>query len=400
MSTNRRKRATAAVAAAALVTGLAGPAAAADLTFGELHPVTGPASFYGLVMSQTLKMLADQADAAGGVEIGGAKYMLQIETGDDQAQATTGVAALRKLLADNVHVIIGPLASVVAPAIKPVIDSSPNVLQIIDGSIADGVVNGRKSFRVQASADTYNNAVIGYLKSKNLSSVAIMSDRSHQGFMMSEPRMKKSLEGDGIKVLDEEYFKIGDTDFSAQLTKLKELNPAAIVLRGYPGEGALITKQAHQLGLTGQIVWEMGAPPSTVMKNIPATEMNGVVNCIPRMTADYIRLKVPNALALANAFKAKYGEEPGENAAFSNDAFWILVTAMQKAGSTDTQKVAAVLKELKVSDVPHLVIQYRPYPGGLLFKDGQADPPSSAQVWQGTSWQNMPGDHVEITTSN
>jgi len=310
------------------------------------------------------------------------------------------VAALRKLLADNVHYIIGPLASAVAPAIKPIIDANPNVLQIIDGTIADGVVNGRNSFRVQANADTWNNAVISYVKSKTIPTVAIMSDRGHQGFMSSEPRMVASLNDAGIKLLAEEYFKIGDTDFSAQLTKLTALKPAALVVRGYPGEGALIVKQAHQLGYTGQIVWEMGAPPSTVMKNIPAAEMDNVVNCTPRMTADYIRLKVPNALKLASSFNQKYGFEPGENAAFSNDAFWVLVTAMRKAGTTELGPVEAELTKLKVSEVPHLVIQYRPYEGGLLFKDGQANPPSSAQIWHGESWQSMPGDHLDLTTSN
>lgn len=375
-------------------------ARAADVVIGELHPITGPASFYGLVMSQTLKLSADELNAEGGLKIGDADYVLRIESGDDQAQATTGVAALRKLLAGGAHYIFGPLASAVAPAIKPIIDSRPDVLQIIDGSIADGVVNGRNSFRVQASADTYNDAVITYLKSQDIPTVAIMSDRGHQGFMTSEPRMLASLAKDGVKVVGTEYFKIGDTDFAAQLTKLGALNPAALVLRGYPGEGALITRQAHRLGYNRRIVWEMGAPPSTVLKNIPAAEMENVANCIPRMTADYIRLGVPNALKLAARFRQRYGSDPGENAAFTNDAFWILVTAMRKAGSIEPAAVASALTALKVSDVPHLVIQYRPYPGGLLFKDGQADPPSSAQIWHGESWQGMPGDHLDLTTPN
>lgn len=373
---------------------------AAELSIGELHPVTGAASFYGAVMSRTLKMEADELNAAGGLDIAGTKYTLNIETGDDQAQATVGVAALRKLLSSNVHFILGPLASAVAPAIKPIIESNPNVLQIIDGSIADGVVNGKNSFRVQSSADTYNNAVITHLKEDHVANVAIMSDRTHQGFMMSGDRMAKSLNDAGIKVLAHEYFALGDTDFSAQLTKLRAVNPSTLVLRGYPGEGALITKQAQQLGFTGKIVWEMGAPPSTVMKNIPAAQMEGIVNCIPRMTADYIRLKLPNALTLAEHFKAKYNEEPGENAAFSNDAFWILVTAMKKAGSISAPAVAKELTTLKVDEVPHLIIQYQPYEGGLLFKDGQANPPSAAQIWHNDSWQNMPGDRVTVTTKN
>ncbi len=388
------------LAAATVLSAGATMASAATLTLGELHPVTGPASFYGLVMSQTLKLRADQMNKQGGVDIGSTKYDIAIATGDDQAQATKGVAALRKLMTDDVQFIIGPLASSVAPAIKPIIDRTPNLLQIIDGSIADGVVNGKNSFRIQASADTYNNAVLKYLTDNKIQSAAIMTDRSHQGFVMSEKRMTASVAQAGIKLAGEEYFQIGDTDFSAQLTKLNALTPDVLVLRGYPGEGALITKQAEALGYKGKIVWEMGAPPSTVMKNIPSAQMDGVTNCIPRMMADYVRLSVPNANQLRDDFKKRYGEDPGENAAFSNDAFWILITAMQKAGSIKAADIAKVLMSMKVTDVPHLVIQYQPYEDGLLFKDGQANPPSACQVWKGESWQNPPGDKIEMTTKN
>ncbi|SEQ23656.1 amino acid/amide ABC transporter substrate-binding protein, HAAT family [Faunimonas pinastri] len=393
------KRLLATAAIAALLAG-GSTVQAEELVLGEIHPITGPASFYGLVMSQTLKMNAEQANAAGGIDIGGKKYQISIDTGDDQAQATKGVAAFRKLLADNVHFVIGPLASAVAPAIKPVIDARPDVLQIIDGSIADGVVNGKNSFRVQADADTYNDAAIDYLKSKGIKSSAILTDRGHQGFRMSEQRMMKSLKNAGVNIAAQEYFQMGDTDFSAQITKLAASQSEALILRGYPGEGALITKQAQQLGYKGQIVWEMGAPPSTVMKNIPATQMDGVVNCIPRMMADYIRLNVPNAIKVADAFHARYGKDAGENAAFSNDAFWILTTAMQKAGGVEPGKVAAVLKDLKVTDVPNLIIQYKPQENGLLFKNGQAHPPSACQIWHGENWASLPGDHLDLTTKN
>lgn len=397
MNINRR-RAIALGASAVVAARAAWAQSKPELVIGELHPVTGPASFYGLVMSRTLTLLAQQANAAGGLEIGGQSYSVRIETGDDQAQATIGVAALRKLTSSNVRFVVGPLSSAVAPAIKPVIDANQRIVQVIDGSIADGVVNGRNSFRVQASADTYNNAVIDHLKAKGITSAAIMSDRGHQGFMMSASRMAKAMNDAGIKVVAEEFFKIGDTDFSAQLTKMKGLQPAALVLRGYPGEGALITKQAQQLGLTAQVVWEMGAPPATVLRNIPAAQMQGVVNCTPLMTEDYVRLKVPNAVKFAAAYRERFSEHASENAAFTNDSFWVLVAAMRKASSVDPQKVAEAMGGLKVAEIPNLIVQYEPYADGLLFKDGQANPPAAALEWRGESWQSMAGGDVAITT--
>ena len=243
-------------------------AKAADLVIGEIHPITGPASFYGLPESQAIQVAADEINAGGGIKAGGTSYRIVIKTGDDQASPTAGVAALKKLLGEGVKFVIGPLASGVAPALKPIIEANPDVVQLIDGSN-------------QATVGDYNDALTQLTKAKAYPTVAIMTDRFHAGFMGSQAMLVSKLEGQKNQVIAQEYHKLNDTDFSAQLTKIKSLNPAALILRGYPAEGALITKTARQLGYTGQIIWEFVAPPSTVTKNISTAEMTGVYNAIP-----------------------------------------------------------------------------------------------------------------------
>jgi len=46
----------------------------------------------------------------------------------------------------------------------------------------------------------------------------------------------------------------GDTDFSAQLTKIKSRNPQAVFIPGYYTEVGLIARQARQLGLTALLL--------------------------------------------------------------------------------------------------------------------------------------------------
>ena len=368
---------------------LAAPAVAADeIVVGEIHPITGPAAYYGLPESRALQLATEEINKAGGVSIGGKAHTIRLATEDDQASPTTGVAALRKLTSANVRYIIGPLASGVAPALKPIVERNEQLTQLIDGTIADDMTNGRNIFRNQATVTAYNVAAVALFKAKKYQSVAMMTDRFHAGFAGSQAKLVADLKAIGVTVLAEEYYKLNDSDFAAQLTSLKGRNPATLLIRGYPAEGALITKQARQLGLTGQIIWEMVSPPSTVVKTISASEMEGVYNCIPPTTEDYVKLGQEKAKRMDAAYRQKFGEGPGELSALSYDALYILKAAFEKAGSTDNAAVNKALKELKVSDVPQAITVYDPLPGGLLFDEkGQVDLKGVVNIWRGQGWE-------------
>jgi branched-chain amino acid transport system substrate-binding protein len=375
------------VAVAALVALLAtAPAGAAELTIGELHPLTGPSAFYGVPMSHGIQLAIDQVNAAGGLKVGNETYRLRLESGDDQASGVAGVAALKKLIAGGVKFVIGPQSSPVASAIKPIVEATPSVVQIVDGSTANGIANGRNSFRTTVTAATYDAAVLKIADMQHYASVVLMTNRLAAGFMDTQHDLEKALDAAGHHVLAQEFFKVGDTDFSAQVTRVLSFAPAALVLRDAPAEDALITKQARQLGYKGQIMWEVNAPASTVVKNITDADMNGVMNGLPPHTDDYIRAGVPAAVAMGTAYRQRFGADPGENTAISYDSANILFAAIRKAGSVDPAAVAAALRGLHPADVPGLVGRFQPQDGGLLFKDGQASLPTLAQVWRDGGW--------------
>ncbi|GMG85391.1 ABC transporter substrate-binding protein [Paralimibaculum aggregatum] len=373
--------------AAAVAAAIAGQAGAAEtVRIGELHPITGPASYYGLPESQAIRLAAEQINAAGGLDIGGETRMIEIVSGDTQASPTGGVAALRKLMADGVQIIIGPLSSGVAPALTPII-ASADVVQIVDGSIAEGLTDGRRMFRNQATVGDYNLALERLAKARGYDSVAIMTDRFHAGFMESQDDLTAVFSEQGNAVVAEEYYKLGDTDFSGQLTTIAGADPDALIVRGYPSEGALITRQVRDLGYEGQIVWEMVSPPSTVMKNIDAATMEGVLNAIPPTTEDYLNLGNPRAIAMAEAYEATYGSVPGELAALSFDALHIVAAAIEKAGSIEPADIAGAMATLTAAEVPALINTYGAQEDGRLFDEtGQVSLPGAVSVWQGEGW--------------
>jgi len=186
------------------------PATAQEILVGDIHPITGPAAFYGLPESRGIQLAAAQINAQGGVNVGGTSYKLRIVTEDDQASPTVGVAALRKLMAANVRYIVGPIASGVAPALTPIIARSSTTTQIVDGSIAGNITNGKNIFRNQATVDNYNLAVVELFKQYKFPSVAVMTDRFHAGFMGSQADLLSQLKALGVEVVGEEFHKLNE----------------------------------------------------------------------------------------------------------------------------------------------------------------------------------------------
>lgn len=380
-------KAVACMAVMSLPFSAASAAHAEEILIGELHPLTGPASFYGIPESRGIQLAVKHINEGGGVDVGGQAMQIRLLVEDDHSSPTTGVAALKKLTSAGVRYVIGPLGSGVAPALFPIIDRSDEVTQIIDGSIAEGITNGRNIFRNQATVSQYDLAVADLFDAKDYGSVAIMTDRFHAGFMGTQPALSETLTGLDADVVAEEYYQLGDTDFSAAMTKLTSLAPEVLLIRGYPAEGALITKQARQLGFEGQVVWEMVSPPSTVLKNISASEMEGVFNCIPPTTEDYVALGQEKALAFDKSYQDEFGSIPGELSTLSYDAVFILKAAFEKAGSTENDAVNAALLQLRQEDVPELISGYVPSDGGLLFdENGQVNLRGAVSVWEGEGW--------------
>lgn len=175
------------------------------LKIGEVRSLTGPANFYGIPQSRGMQLAIFEINAAGGVKAGGKTYRLELVSQDDQASPTAGVAGLRKLMADDVRFIVGPVVSGVAAAIKPIIESSPNLTQLVDGATVDGITNGKNIFRHQADIFAFEAPMIALMKQRKYPTVALMTDRFHAGMMGTEQSFANALEKNGNKVVAREY---------------------------------------------------------------------------------------------------------------------------------------------------------------------------------------------------
>jgi branched-chain amino acid transport system substrate-binding protein len=153
----------------------------------------------------------------------------------------------------------------------------------------------------------------------------------------------------GGKVIVEDFFMMGDKDFSAQIARLKSAQPKAdaVFISAIPNEAGLTVKQIREAGLALPVVSGDGFDTELVV-TVPG---NKLANDVYFSTHTYREDPRPEVLAFVAAYKKEYGKDP-ENAfaALGFDAVGLIADAIQRAGSAEgkaLQKALAATKGYK-----------------------------------------------------
>lgn len=134
-----------------------------------------------------------------------------------------------------------------------------------------------------------------------------------------------------------------DTDFKATLTKIKALNPEVIYLPGYYEEVGKIVKQARELGIMAPIVGGDGWDSPKLVELAGPLALNNTY-----FTNHYsVEDTNPVSQAFVEAYTKEYGQKPDALAVLGYDAANILIDAITRAGSTDSDKIREALMNTK-----------------------------------------------------
>jgi branched-chain amino acid transport system substrate-binding protein len=243
---------------AALVIFACGPKAPDTIKIGINAPLTGDIPKVGEGTKFAAQMWLDDVNAAGGIDVGGQKYKVELVIEDNESKAESAVKANTKLITeDEVLAIVGPQSSKQAvpaggkaneletPMISPW-STNPN-------TTADRPYVFRGCF-----LDPFQGPVVakfvkdefGFTKAAVLYDVASDYPKGLAEFFKTA---WEELNGAG-SVVAFESFTTKDTDFSSQLTKIINSDAEVLFTPQYYNEVALIVQQAHQLGWDKPIV--------------------------------------------------------------------------------------------------------------------------------------------------
>ena len=266
----------AASAGAVLAIGFAGQGAtqtsSREVVLGAIVPSSGPFAEWGRTNTVTLQMLEKQVNDAGGVN--GAK--LKIIIVDDATRPAQATNALRKLAGDDkVLAIAGPLTSSAAEVTFPV----ANEMKVVATSQASSKPGVAKLNRPWAFRNTIDEGILGkttvpyFKKAFDIKSVTVIYDAKDATAATVGTRIMPALmKENDIKVANESdllSFNTGDLDVSAQVTKMKSLNPDGVVVSADYSQAVTVIREMKRQGLIKPVVGATQLISSAILKAAP-----------------------------------------------------------------------------------------------------------------------------------
>ena len=297
---------------------------AGEIKIGFFAPLTGFAAADGASAKNAVMLAVKKVNASGGLN--GNKVKLVIY--DDRVNPSESVAIANKLIErDKVVAVVSGSYSTPTRVTAPIFNKAdiPMVAAYaVDPSITKaGPYIFRTGFLGQIEGKAAGEVAVNLLKAKKLAMFTIDNDFGRALSRGFHARVKKF----GGKVVYEHAFAIGTKDFSAMLTKVKELEPDLLFISGYYEEAALAVKQARDLGLTCKILGEEGFDSPKFLE-LAGSAAEGVV-ITTNLNRDDPR---PFVQDFIKTYKATYGMEPDMVGASSYDAFMVVANAIRRAG--------------------------------------------------------------------
>ncbi len=243
------------VAGLAILLWTVGAQAGETLKIGASYPTSGGVAEAASYTVEGIKMAVDEINAKGGVSVGGKNLPIELFLYDSKCDPTIGVANAEKMITrDQVVAITGDFCSSVTLAQKEV-SGRAKVLQVTPIAVAPKITEPGYPFmfRTCNTIDMYAAPVVEFIvdklpQVKTLGILAATDDYGRGAVNIYTQLLAKV----GIKLVDTEYFKHGDTDFYTQITKLVAAKPDGVyIVTNEDAQNIGLLKQLKELGYKG-----------------------------------------------------------------------------------------------------------------------------------------------------
>lgn len=376
-------------------------AADEELLIGVNDALTGGGAVYGLPQANAVKMAADEINAAGGIKAGATTYKLKVITSDDKANPTEATNSVRRLIdRDGVKYLLGFCCSGSTSAVASFIANEDAVMFV--GNAAERTITAQGTpnvFRTRPPADFTGAAAGTFVAQKGARNVAVIGALEVGFYSQYVDAFEKELNKAGGKIITREAFGLRDRDMTPQLTKIRSLNPDAILVVGYVEPAAFVYRQAVELGLNVPRYGFTSGSEEQFLRVVSSAQMEGVWDLRPtELTVEALGTQ---AQAYEANYRKQFGQSTTPSSPYAYDQVYVLKNAIERAGSAkDAKKVAEAVRTLPIPK--EAVMKYMANDGGAMFdQNGQAYTTNGAFQWQKGKWvfvAELPSDNKSYST--
>ncbi len=317
------------------------------IKIGSFLSVTGPASFLGDPELKTLEMYIERVNAAGGV-LGRKLQLVSYDDAGDAEKART--FATRLIEQDKVDVIVGGSTTGTTMAAVPLAEKAGMPFVSLAGAVVIIEPVKKWVFKTPHTDRMACEKIFVDMQGRKLSKLALISGSG--GFDKSmRAECLKVAPNYKIDIVADETYGAGDTDMSAQLTKIKNTAGVQAVLNPGFGQGpAIVTKNFKQLGISVPLYQSHGVASKEFIKlagdaaegvRLPASALL-VAEALPDTDAQKKVL-----VSYKKSYEDKFKSDVSTFGGHAYDGLMLAVEAMKKAGSTEKGKVRDAIEATK-----------------------------------------------------
>ena len=367
------------IVAAALTFAVGAPAQGAEpVKIGAIYPLTGNSASAGQSQRDAMHLGVDIINnaypelkklplgaTAGMPNLGGAK--IELDEADHQGNPQVGQQqTLRLITQDHVVAMIGAYHSSVALVATAVAERQGIPFVVSDSVAANITARGFKwTFRVTPIAPDFAKAYAEFLTDlkkagRKIDTIAVVNENTDYGSSVAAS-IVDAVKATNIKVGAQIAYNANSLDVSAQVLQLKTLNPDAVIFVSYTADTILYFKTMKNLDYLPPIIIgdDAGFADPSFIPNV-GDLAQGAVN----RSAFDIGKPGSNSYIVNQMFKAKYGRDLDDTSARWMQSLFVCADAINRAGSTDPEKIQAALKATDLK-ADQLMIGYN----GVKFDD-------------------------------
>lgn len=359
-----RKEFLSGVAAVALALGMWGAPAAAQnqtLKVGVLGVMSGPAASWGLVNRYSAEARAQMINEAGGFEIGGETYDIQIISIDDRNDPRVAVSGAERLIyEEGVRYIIGPNIDTTAAAIVPVLE-------------AGGAINVPYAFSRELYTAPRGNSILGMIASYQAGPVIYKYLAENNGvqriaFISRNESDSLNQRNEGIEaarnlglevVSDSATYEAGTTDFFPIVGSVIGSNPDLVVLSGAaPSDAPLLIRSLRELGYQGLISTET-AQDAIVLSEVAGSAADGFISVGGASTPELRSEFMEEFMTVYQSVAGEWNDEAGTKVY----ALDVLLEAIKQAGPEAIEDVEVFKASIDDFSMPNPFLKDNPEVG-------------------------------------
>jgi branched-chain amino acid transport system substrate-binding protein len=299
---------------------------------GALFSTTGAASNLGVPEEETVNMMVEQINAAGGIN----GHPLDVVFYNTESDTTRCVTLATKLIEqDNVLAIIGPTTSgeslgiidTVTTAKVPLISCAANI------GIVTPVSERYWVFKTPQADKEVGDQIMNYMQQHGITKVGIITNTSSFG-AGGRTVLKSDAGNYGITIVDDQTYSTGDTSMISQLTHIKGTDAQAVICWDTDQQSAIVAQNMKTLQMNIPLYCSHGIANQAFIDEA-GDAANGVIFCAGKLlVADQVPATDPQHDVLIQ-YKTDYettyqGQTASTFGGYAYDALSMVVMALEK----------------------------------------------------------------------